>query len=215
MSNRETIVRHPLTVRVSHWLIAISGLLLTFSGIGFMPLYGRFYLNDIPGMAWVSNPQMQMDLHYFSAAPFLAVCLFHLIYHWRRKEVSLLPQKGDLSESWQIIKAMLSRKQEPAHGKFLAEQRIAYAAFAVTIVVLVVSGYLLAVKNSLLLFVDPQVLQAIILVHHGFTYIFILQVIMHLAAFLLKVNRPLLPTMFHGRVDKAYAVRRHSKWHKS
>lgn len=212
MNKQESIIRHALTVRVSHWLIALSGLLLTFSGIGFMPLYGRFYINDIPGMRWVSNFQVQLDLHYFSAAVFLTACLFHLLYHWRRREFALVPRKGDLRESWQIIKAMLSKRQEPPHDKFLAEQRVAYAVFVVTIMVLMGSGYFLAAKNSLLLFVDPQLLQAIILTHHLFTYLFMLQVAMHLAAFLLKDNRPLLPTMFHGRVAHEYVLKRHKKW---
>jgi len=212
MNNQEFIVRHSLAVRVSHWLIALSGLMLTFSGIGFMPLYGRFYLNDFPGMHWVSNFQTQMDLHYFSAAIFLTACLFHLLYHWRRRELALMPRRGDVKESWQIVKAMLSKGQEPAHDKFLAEQRIAYVVFVLTIIVLAVSGYFLAAKSSLVFFVDPQILQTIILTHHGFTYLFMLQVLMHLAAFLLKVNRPLLPTMFHGRVRNDYVITRHQKW---
>jgi len=212
MSRPESIIRHSVAVRASHWLIALSGLALTFSGIGFMPLYGRFYLNDIPGMRWVSDFQTQLDLHYFSAAIFLAAGLFHLLYHGRRGEFALVPKKGDLGESWQIIKAMLSKGEEPAHDKFLAEQRIAYAVFFFTMLVLVGSGYFLALKNILLLFVGPQLLQAIILTHHAFTYVFMLQVALHLAAFLLKVNRPLLPTMFHGRVAHDYVITRHGKW---
>lgn len=212
MNNQESIIRHSVVVRLNHWLIASSGLLLAFSGIGFMPLYGRFYVNEIPGLSWVTNFQIQMDLHYFSASLFIAACLFHVLYHWRRKEFALVPRKGDVHESWLIIRAMLSKEQEPAHDKFLAEQRIAYAAFVITIVVLFVSGYFLAVKNSLLLFVDPQVLQVIILMHHVVTYFFILLVVLHLAAFFIKANRPLLPTMLHGRVKKGYALKRHLKW---
>lgn len=212
MNRQESIIRHSLTVRFCHWMIAASGLMLIFSGIGFMPLYGRYYINDIPGMRWVSNSQVQMDLHYYSAAIFLAVCLFHLLFHWRRREFALLPRRGDLRESWQIIKAMLKKGQEPMHDKFLAEQRIAYAVFVFTILVLVFSGYLLAVKNSFLLFVEPQILQVIILTHHAFTYLFMLQVVLHLAAFLIKANRPLLPTMFHGRAGNDYVISRHPKW---
>ena len=211
MNNKEAIIRHSLAVRLSHWLTATSGLALVFSGIGFMPLYGRFYITDIPGMHWASNFQTQMDLHYFSAAIFLAACLFHLLYHCRRKEFALMPRKGDLRESWQIIKAMLSKGEEPAHDKFLAEQRVAYAVFAFTMSVLVFSGYFLAAKNSFQLFIDPQILQATILTHHVFTYLFILQVILHLAAFLLKANRPLLPAMLHGRVAHDYVLTRHKK----
>ena len=106
----------------------------------------------------------------------------------------------------------MSKGIEPEHDKFLAEQRIAYAVFVIAIFVLFVSGYFLAAKNSLLLFVDPQVLQAIILTHHVFTYFFVLLVVLHLAAFFIKVNRPLLPSIINGRVMKAYALKRHQKW---
>ncbi len=212
MSEKRHVVRHAPIVRLIHWLIAGSGLLLVFSGIGFMPLYGRFYLNELPGMAWVSDMQAQMDLHYFSAALFVAACLFHLVFHWRRREFALVPRKGDVRESGQIIKAMLTGREEPAHDKFLAEQRIAYAAFVMTVFVLVVSGYFLTIKNSLQLFVGPQLLQAVVLAHLVFTFIFFLQILLHLAAFLLKVNRPLLAAMFHGRVAREYATQRHPLW---
>lgn len=179
-----------------------------------MPLYGRFYLNDLPGMAWVADFAIQMTLHYVSAGLFMAACLFHLFYHWRRREFSLLPQRGDLVESWTIIKAMLTQKEEPPHDKFLAEQRLAYAAFALTILVLVVSGYFLAVKNAAGLILDSTLLQITTLTHMGFTFLFVLQVLMHVAVFMLKVNRPLFPSMVTGRVDYRYAAERHPLWMK-
>ncbi len=214
MSKNEHIVRHPLTVRLTHWLIASSGLLLTFSGIGFMPLYGRFYLNELPGMQWVSDFQTQMNVHYLSAALFMAACIFHVLYHLKRKEFALIPRRGDVMESWLIIKAMLCHKKEPAHDKFLAEQRIAYAAFAFTIAALIVSGYFLALKNSMSFFIAPETLQLFILGHLTFTFLFILQVALHLAAFLIKANRPLLGTMFNGQVEREYAEKRHPRWFK-
>lgn len=212
MSKPETVLRHPLPVRLSHWLIAASGLLLTFSGIGFMPLYGRYNVNALPGMAWVTDFRLQMELHYLGATLFVATAFFHLLYHGRRREFALLPQKGDLKESRQIILALLGKGEEPPHGKFLAEQRLAYALFVVTIGVLILSGYILAVKNSFQLFIPPALLQSLVLTHHGMTYLFMLQLVLHLAAFILKANRPLLPTMFHGRIDRAYAEARHPKW---
>ncbi|PLX89031.1 MAG: hypothetical protein C0618_02625 [Desulfuromonas sp.] len=212
MTKNGQIHRHSLVVRLCHWLIALSGLLLTFSGIGFMPLYGRFYLNELPGLHWVTHFQTQMNLHYLAAGPFIAACLFHLLYHWRRGEFALVPQRGDLKESWLIIKAMLMKGQEPAHEKFLAEQRIAYATFALTIGVLSASGYFLAVKNTLGWHVAPQVLQVIILMHLVFTFLFLLQIALHLGAFILKANRPLFASMFNGRVTLSYAAKRHSRW---
>lgn len=212
MMSNESVVRHSLVVRLCHWIIAVSGLFLTFSGIGFMPLYGRFYLNDLPGMGWVSNFSIQMVLHYSSAGLFVAACLFHIVYHWRKKEFSLLPRRGDMAESWLIIKALFTKGDEPPHDKFLAEQRLAYAAFAMTILVLMISGYFLAFKNAAGLVLDPTLIQVVTLSHMGFTFLFLMQVLVHLAAFMLRVNRPLFPSMWTGRVARSYATERHPVW---
>ena len=190
----------------------MSGLLLTFSGIGFMPLYGRFSLNDLPGMAWVSDFTVQLNLHYVSAGSFMAACLFHALYHWWRGEYAALPRKGDLSASWATIKAMLSNRDEPPHEKFLAEQRLAYATFVVTVMVLVVTGYILAAKNALGLILDPALIQVLILTHMGCTFLFVFQVLLHISAFMLKVNRPLFLSMLTGRVCRKYAFERHPLW---
>ena len=40
----------------------------------------------------------------------------------------------------------------------------------------------------------------------------ILLIIAHLAAFIPKINRNLLPGMFSGKVDSEYATHRHSLW---
>ena len=34
----------------------------------------------------------------------------------------------------------------------------------------------------------------------------------HMAAFMIKANRSLLPAMFSGKVDRSYALERHSLW---
>ena len=39
-----TRIRHSLTVRVTHWVVALSGILLLFSGFGQLPLYKRYNL---------------------------------------------------------------------------------------------------------------------------------------------------------------------------
>lgn len=212
MKSNDQITRHSKVDRISHWVIASSGILLAFSGIGFMPLYGRFYLNEVPGMQWVSDFNTQMNLHYLSAFFFVSACIFHLIYHWRLGNFALFPRKGDVVESVLIIKAILWKNDEPPHDKFLAEQRLAYALFSFNIAILVVSGYILSVKNTSSVFINPDLLQAIIIVHLVFTFIFIFQILLHLAAFSLKTNRPLLRSMFNGKVNKAYAEQRHPIW---
>lgn len=204
--------RHSLLVRIEHWLFAVSGLLLVFSGIGFMPLYGRFYLNDLPGLAWVSDFSIQMQLHYVMAAIFSTCGVFHVMYHLRRNETAALPQRGDVLESLTTIKAMLLGQPEPPHGKFLAEQRLAYLAIALCSLILVGSGWLLSWKNAFPVTPDSLFIQVVTLTHLVATMLFMLLLGMHVAAFLTKPNRPLLASIVTGRVPSNYAAKRHPHW---
>ena len=108
---------------------------------------------------------LQLRLHYLFAGLFFACGFFHLVYHLRRKELALLPQKGDLNESWQTIKAMVLRNAEPRHGKFLAEQRLAYVFFFLLSGVLLLSGWLLAYRQLSTQIFHPDLLQLVILLH--------------------------------------------------
>ncbi len=69
MKNNQ-IKRHTGLVRFCHWLIALSGLFLCFTGIGTMPLYGRFFVNSIPGLSWSSDLLLQLRLHSLGAGIF-------------------------------------------------------------------------------------------------------------------------------------------------
>lgn len=208
----DQVLRHSLMVRGVHWLSALSGLILCFSGIGFMPLYGRFYVNTLPGMAWVSNFDIQLGLHYLSALVFTTAICFHLAYHLRRGEFAAIPRRGDLRESWLIIRAMLRGMPEPVHGKFLAEQRLAYAAIGLVSLLLVGSGLFLSFKNASPIVLSPIFIQIMTLLHMVTTFMFMALIAVHVAAFALKVNRPLLPSMLSGYVSREYARRRHTKW---
>lgn len=208
----DQILRHSLAVRIGHWLIATSGLLLCLSGIGFMPLYGRFYLNAVPGLHWISNFETQMHLHYLAAMVFSAAVCFHLVFHLRRREFAALPRQGDLRESGQLLRAMLSGGEEPPHGKFLAEQRLAYLAIGLVSLLLIATGLVLSWKNGGQVVPDPTFIQWVTLLHLAATFLFLALVATHLAGLLLKANRPLLPSMLTGKVRREYAERRHARW---
>lgn len=208
----EYVKRHAAPVRAMHWFFAVSGLLLCVSGIGFMPLYGRFYVNELPGLAWMSDFHTQMTLHYLSAAVFTATAVFHLLYHWRRREFAAWPKRKDFLESWLILRAMLTGSEEPPQGKFLAEQRLAYLAIGTTSLLLIATGLVLSWKNGWPVTPNPASIQWITLTHLAATFLFMALVALHLLAFLPKSNRPLLPTMFTGRLCRRYASKRHGRW---
>lgn len=206
------IQRHSKVVRYSHWAIAISGLALLFSGFGELPMYKRYMLNELPGMAWAANYEIQLVIHYIAAFVFTSAVFFHLLYHWRRREFAALPRKGDVKESVEIIKAMATGGEEPPQDKFLAEQRLVYAGFGGVILVLIVTGLLKSLKNFNGVTFGETTLTVITLIHTAFAMLFLAAFIAHMAAFVIKANRPLFKTMFTGKVSLEYARHRHSKW---
>lgn len=207
----DKVLRHPLAVRINHWVIAISGFMLIFSGFGEMPMYKRYNVVKIPGLAWSEDFITMLYLHYIFGFIFTVAVFFHAVYHFRRREFAILPKKGDLKESIHIMKAILTGKPEPAHEKFLAEQRLAYAGFAVTIIGLIVTGLIKTYKN-LGVILDPTFLMIVTNIHTMLTMVFIGLIFAHLGAFIIKANRHLLPSMFTGYVSREYAQKRHSKW---
>ncbi|MCP3176821.1 cytochrome b/b6 domain-containing protein [Desulfuromonas sp. KJ2020] len=206
------VSRHDGAVRLTHWAVAISGLVLIFSGFGTMPLYGRFYVNELPGLSWSTNFLIQQVIHYMAAMIFTAAVFFHLVFHLRRREFAAVPRKGDVKESIEIIKAMVTDQEEPPNGKFLAEQRLAYAAMGLTSLLLITTGLIKVYKNTGVITLDPTFLQVVTLTHTLATMAFLGLFVAHLGAFLIKANRPLLPSMFTGKVRRDYAEHRHREW---
>ncbi len=204
------IKRHSLTVRVSHWLIAVSGMLLLFSGFGQMPMYKRYNIVKIPGLSWSDNYEITLFLHYIAAAVFTGAIVFHLLYHFRRKEFGIVPKRGDIGESWRGLLAMAGLAEEPRHGKFQAKQRVIYAIFGGTGLILVLTGLVKSYKNLGAIVLDPMLLQVMAFTHTIAGMVFMVLLIAHVTALL--IYRPLIPTMFTGMMDRKYAEKHHPEW---
>lgn len=206
------VLRHSLAVRLTHWLVALSGVALLFSGFGNLPMYKRYNVVKLPGLSWADDFGIHLYIHYVASVVFVGAVMFHVVYHLRRRELAALPRKGDVRESVHIIKAILAGKKEPPHGKFLAEQRLAYLAIALTTVVLILTGLVKVYKNLGNITLDPTLLQVVTLSHTVAGMVFLLLLVAHLGAFVLKANRALLPSMITGYVKRSYAEERHPLW---
>jgi formate dehydrogenase gamma subunit len=206
------ILRHKRAIRFTHWVTALSILALFFSGFGQMPIYKRYFVDQIPGLGWSSNFLITLNIHYYAAAALIFISFFYVTYLLLGKERDILPRRGDFRESLQIFAAMLGLAEEPESDKYLAEQRLAFAVTAVSVMALIISGIIKVYKNLPGTYLPVEVVFWAAQIHNLFTVILLLSIVVHLAAFIIKANRPLVPSIFTGRISADYVQKRHGKW---
>ncbi len=71
---------------ISPWqtrVFAVSVVVPAVSGLGQMPLFKRYYIADIPGLAWTADFSVQHVLHYVAAGFFLALVAYWAVIHFR------------------------------------------------------------------------------------------------------------------------------------
>ncbi len=212
-ASKDRIDRQSVENRLVHWLVAISTFALIFSGFGQMPMYARYGIADLPGMAWAADYHLTLTIHYVAGAVLLFAVVFHIVAALATRRTAIVPRRGDLKESAQIIAAMFGRGEEPPSHKYLAEQRIAYAFIGVNILIVVASGLVKVVKNLPGVDMPPLSIFIATSLHNAAAMLIVIGVLGHFAAFAIKANRKLLPAMIDGTVDREYAEERHSLWY--
>jgi len=213
MAKNEKIVRHSGLVRLVHWSIALSTFTLIITGMFQLPLARRYFIDQLPGLSWTGDYSVTVLVHYLAAAVLLSAASVHVVYHVIRKEYNLIPRKGDMKESYQIIKSMFGFGEEPQSDKYLAEQRLAYAYMAFSFFLIIVTGVIKVIKNFPAVYFPDGFLSWVTNIHNLATFMIIFGIIAHLGAFVIKANWPLLPSMFTGKVDLEYVKHRHSIWY--
>lgn len=206
------VYRQSLQNRIVHWGIAFSIFGLIVTGLFEMPIAKRYFINELPLMAWAGDYWLNLTLHYVFAFFLVFFGFFHIVFHSARGEFDAMPKKGDVKKSYLVIKAMVTGGEEPPSEKYLPEQRLAYLAIALNIAMLIITGLIKTYKNLLGFDISNGLYYWAATLHNVGFVLMILLIIAHLAAFLPKINRNLLPGMFSGKVDADYAKHRHSLW---
>lgn len=214
-SKPEKILRQSKANRFVHWATALSIILLLVTGLGQLPLYTRYNVTKLPGAEWLGNYFITIDLHYMAGTVLIFAAVFHIVLALIRKEFAIFPRKGDLKESYLIIKAMLTKGQEPPADKYLAEQRVAYLFIAFSILLLILTGIIKIIKNLSGVELPYSLLYWNTALHNIGTALIVLGILGHFAAFLFKENRALLPGMFTGYIRRDYVKHRHGLWYKN
>lgn len=206
------IYRQSLQNRIIHWGVAISTFGLILTGIFQMPVAKRYGIANI--WEWSGEYFEGLVLHYIFAIGLIFFGVYHIVYHSLKKEFDIIPKKGDIKNSYLVIKSMITKDQEPPNQKYLPEQRLAYVAIAFTLFILVFTGLIKTYKNLLGFDIANWAYFWAAQLHNLGMILIIILIIAHLAAFIPKINRFLLISMFSGKVDAKYTLKRHQLWKK-
>lgn len=212
LADKNLVVRHSRLELIEHWAIAVSGLILLFTGIFELPVAKRYYIITVPGLGWSADFITSLYLHYAAALVFTMAALFHLVYHGLRGEKGMIPQRGDVATSITVIKSFIGLGKEPPMHKYLPEQRLAYVGMAFIILMLILSGLVKTYKNIYVPDMSHTVLLWATWIHNISFVLFFLAFLAHMAAIALRPNWPMVRGIFTGKVRLDYARHRHSLW---
>lgn len=215
MKNKQgKVFRQSISNRLVHWLTVISIFSLIISGFGQMPMYKRYNIVKLPNAEWLGDYSITLVMHYLGAIALIFIIFYHMFVHLLMKEFDIIPKRGDIKESLKNVKASLSKGESQPSEKYLTKQRLAYAAFGVAILALIISGLIKIAKNISLITLSEQIIFWATMIHNIATMMLIFLIIAHLSAFLIKANRKLIPGMLTGYIDEEYAQHKHSLWYK-
>jgi len=65
--------------RILRWLYVLTLIVMGFTGFGQMPIFKRYYIADIPGMAWAAKFYLTHYIHYLGAIFLLALITYAII----------------------------------------------------------------------------------------------------------------------------------------
>jgi len=69
------------------WFYLLALFTLVFSGFGQMPIFKRYYLADLPGLAWTADYYVTLVIHYLAAALLLGLIAYYLVFQALRRKL--------------------------------------------------------------------------------------------------------------------------------
>lgn len=150
-----SLKRHHWIVRLTHWVNAIALTVMVGSGLRIFNAYPKFARRGetfccypfegkrIPGVltfgGWLGGAR---NWHFAMMWVLVANGLLYLGFVYMHGEWrDLVPRKGDIRDSWQMIRFYLARRKDhPRQGKHNALQKGSYFALPVLGIVSVLSG---------------------------------------------------------------------------
>ena len=198
-SNSNMKLRHPLSLRLFHWVNAISIVMLTLTG---------FVIHDPIGFRMFSgNMDTSRYLHFI----FMYILIFSTIGRiWYM--IIAKDYRNILFYRWQDVKDMGSlilyylflKNTHPDYGKYNPGQKLMYTLVFIMIIIQVITGFILYMPTALNGW--AMALGGFIvvrLIHYCITWLFILCVMVHVYLDLAE-GMPVLMSMINGKIPKDF-----------
>ncbi len=64
--------------RLQRWIFVLAVVALAVSGVGQMPIFKRYYIADLPGLAWTADFYVTHLIHYVAATVFLTIIAYRV-----------------------------------------------------------------------------------------------------------------------------------------
>lgn len=198
---RKGILRYGPWSRANHWIIAISFVLLTLSGLAlFYPAF--FWLTALFG-----GPQATRIVH-----PFIGVfmCLFFVIQAVRFFKANLF-RRHDVQWARQLGDVLNNRDDRlPPVGQNNAGQKLVYWIFLLCVPALLVTGIIIW-QPYFAMAMPRNLLRFAAMLHALVAFVAIVTLIIHVySAIWVKGS---IRAMTRGRVSHAWARHHHSLWY--
>jgi len=197
------ILRFTPAQRVIHWAVAVTFVILAFSGL--VILFGKNILLPLVGytlFSWLAI--LSKNLHNFVGPVFLVCSILMFVMYLRDN----LPQKGDLG--WFVkFGGMLSGEHVPSHKFNAGEKAWFWLGTGVLGLVVGVSGLVLNFPNF-----DQtrSTMQIANIVHLAGALVFIAMSLFHMYMGTIGMGGA-LDAMRTGYVDEAWAKEHHEYWY--
>jgi formate dehydrogenase subunit gamma len=199
-----TVPRFNGVERMTHWLTAVSFIVLAISGL--VVTFGRPLLIPLIGHStFTPLAEASKYAHNFSSVPFVLGVLLMLVL-WIRDNV---PEKADLIWLRKGGGFMKGGGVHPEAGRFNAGQKLIFWAVVLGGLILAVSGYMLMAPFAITGIGGMQVAHV---VHAVAAALLIAVIIGHIYIGTIGMEGA-FDAMGSGKVDENWALEHHSRWH--
>jgi formate dehydrogenase subunit gamma len=202
MSKSQLIIRYTSSERSNHWAVAITFILLAFSGLALFHPAFFFLTNLFGGGVWTRI------LH-----PFIGVVLFGFFVYmaWRFAPHNRVT---DADREWLThIKDVVINKHEnlPEVGKYNAGQKYLFWTLVVCIPLLFLTGIIIW-QPYFAPWMPVTLLRLAVLLHALAAFVSIAGILLHIYAAIWVTGT--LGAMTRGTVTKSWAKHHHAAWYK-